>query len=265
MKNKYDEAYCRSEKKNYALDDVIFLYHNDFITYATVLDGDLLCPDCHKVRLSFVNSSHPHFRGYRGEDHLDGCMYALEEMPSSEVSNLLRTQFGEFTIIRQMERILVQFLHTSDGENAVPLLDQLSGVDKANFSVFKKQRAKSMIPRKQLNAPFQNSDYNTEKIFYGKAHLVWEENEKSGGMKLLIRSLKTGRLICKLFITSKTINKMNERCRKDKEYDAFVVFFASLERKKPTQTWCHGVLKKSTLISINRISEDSKHPTKRNG
>lgn len=98
MKNKYDEAYCRSEKKNYALDDVTFLYHNDFITYATVLDGDLLCPDCHKVRLSFVNSSHPHFRGYRGEDHLDGCMYALEEM-----KNIFRRSFVFLTVPRTFD------------------------------------------------------------------------------------------------------------------------------------------------------------------
>lgn len=258
MKNKYDEAYCRSETRNYALDDVIFLRHNDLIMYATVIEHELFCPDCRKVRLSFVNSKHPHFRGYRGEDHQEGCMYALEEMQASEVSSLLETRFGEFTIMRQMERILVQFLHTSDGENATPLLEDLSEIDKANFAIFKKQRAKSMIPRKQLNAPFLNSDYNTEKIFYGKAHLVWEENEKNGGMKLLIRSLKTGRLICKLFITSKTISKMNRKCRKDREYDAFVVFFASLERKNPTQTWCHGVLRKSTLISINRLVKENR-------
>lgn len=249
---KYEDAYCTIEKDNFSIDEVAYIFRNDPLRYANNFDRNMVCSFCHKVPFSFVNARNPHFRGFPNVDHAADCIFTKEEMAPEDVNQLLDTTYGENTIRRQMERLLIQFLKSGAAAICPNNLDHpVAGIDE---DILRNTRWQSnrAIPQKQLNAPFDENDYGTNKIFYGKVHIVWEPARSSNTMKLLMRSIKTNRLICRLLV-SRGVYVHIRKGKGDVEFDAFVAFFASLKRKASDKTWSQGNLMRSELISINKL------------
>ena len=255
---KYEDTYCTVEKDDFSLNSVAYIFANDPVRYARNFAGNMCCAYCRKVPLSFVNAKRPYFRGYANIDHDADCLYVKEEMEKEEVKGLYASPAGENVIARQMDRLLIQFLRSH--ENAVYLNDvnfSIKNADTAEDATSKKWRhTNKVVPQKQLDAPLLKDDYNVEKIYHGKVHIQWEEMQSSDRMKLLMWGITTKRLICKLFVTPAVYKHLHEKYRRVTACDAYVVFFAALNKKAEDKSWSQGNLMRARFLCINRLNEN---------
>lgn len=255
---KYEEVYCSSENKTFTLDEVAYIYNNEPERYAYSFDGKIFCPGCHKVPMTFVNSKRPHFRGFPNFDHEEGCFYTKEEMTQEEVRDLLTKPAGENEIVHQIDRLVIQFLRNSAGDISADNINRpAKSANDPDALVKQRWNTKTVIPRKQINAPFCDDDYGVAKLFYGRVRIQWEKSKTDDKKKLLIRHIKTGKLICRLFLTSKVYSHLPSKYIT--ECDAFIVFMATLTRKSEDKSWAQGNLIKSTLLSINRLNNEARN------
>lgn len=252
---KYEEVYCKGENRTFTLNEVAYIHNNEPERYARSLDGQMFCPDCHKVPMTFVNSKRSHFRGFPNVDHEEGCIYTKEEMTQEEVRELLTKPAGENEIVHQIDRLVIQFLRNSAGDVATDDINRptISGND-PDAPTKKRWKTKTVMPRKQINAPFYDEDYGVAKLFYGRVHIKWEVTQSGDRMKLLIQHIKTRKLICRLFLTAGVYKHLPYKYKSEPECDVFVVFMTTLTRKGTDKSWSQGNLIKSTLLSINKLS-----------
>ena len=250
---KYEEVYCKGENKTFSLNEVAYLYNNEADRYARSLEGQMFCPDCQKVPMAFVNSKRPHFRGFPNFDHEEGCIFTKEEMTQEEVRDLLTKPAGENEIVHQIDRLVIQFLRNHAGDIAANDIKRptASGND-PDAPIKKRWQTKSIMPRKQINAPFCDEDYGVAKLFYGRVHIQWEPTKTGDRMKLLVQNIKSKKLICRLFLTPKVYNHLPSQYRT--ECDAFIVFMTVLNKQSAEKSWLQGSLIKSTLLSIYKIN-----------
>lgn len=254
MKNKYEDAYLASEERFVPVDEICTVYSNDIKKYASVYDGKLYCSCCRKAPLAFVNAQSSFLRGYPNCKHMDGCLNAPEEMSPREVKRLLSDSYGEKVIRNQINRLVLlftkrEFTFDHDGGNA----PALRNTDEKDGDKTVRWQTNKAVPRKQINAPFSTTDIEVEKLFYGEAHIKWEKCKDSDKMKLLIYGKDLKKLICKLYLSANVYRHICQEYLTEIEYDAFVVFFASLNKRKETDTWYQGSLIRSDFLSITRI------------
>lgn len=256
---KYDEVYCSEKDETCTIDEVAYVFNTYPEQFASDFDRKMLCPGCRKVHMSYVNADTPHFRGYKGEDHAEDCIYEKEEMDPTEVKKLHDDPTGENAIIRQIDRLVIQFLREggqATGKGGIikpspPEDDQM---------VFPKKRWQNdkNIPRKQLNAPFRENDFENEKLFYGKVHIKWEQEINSDKMKILIYGIPSKRFICKLYISKKVYTHLPKEYTVKNERDVFIVFLTTLIQKDKQKSWGMGYLLHSKFLSINQLVPNSK-------
>ena len=250
---KYEDAYCDIERDSFSIDEVATIFFNDPTRYAHNFEGHMFCPCCRKVLFSFVNAKSPHFRGYANMEHDPECIYQKDEMSAVEVSTLCDSMAGEDVIVRQMDRMLIQFLR-NHGNTTASTTASFTTTSSGNHMALKRRyQTNAVVPKKQLNAPFFDSDYGAEKLFYGKVHIKWEKMESSDKRKLLIWGISTKRLICKLFLTPGVYNRLPQKYKQESEYDAYIIFFASLKRKDYSKSWSQGNLIKSSFLTVSKI------------
>lgn len=251
---KYEEMYCAKAGRTFTISEIAYIFNNDPERFACDFEGEMYCPDCRKVPMSYVNAQRPHFRGFPNVDHEEGCIYTKEEMTPEEVRNLLTKSAGETEIVHQIDRLVVQFLRNSAGKMAPEDKKRPASTGKDSDTPAKKRwQMKTVIPRKQINAPFCDEDYGVAKLFYGRVHIKWEETQVSNKMKLLIQQINTRKLICRLFLTASVYRHLPYNYKSEPEYDAFAVFMTTLEKKDKNKSWSQGNLIKSTLLSINKL------------
>lgn len=268
MKVKYEDAYCAKENKTYSIEEVAAVFHKDPARFGSIFEGNMLCPYCRCVHFSFVNAKHPHFRGYPLEEHRVDCYFATELMQPEEVDSLVESlqanSVEEAIIVRQIERMLIQFFKNNSDNVVLNTIHPMNNLN-AELYATKAKGEKRMIPQKQINSEFLQEDFNIFKIFYGKVNIEWERDSVAGEYRLLIRKIISRHFICRLRISEQVYHHLEDSCKVPRRYNAFIVFFTRLVKPYPDARWYTGKLRRSTLLSINRIAEDGKHSTKRNG
>lgn len=251
---KYNEAYCRFFNEILTIDDVTLIYNTDKNQFAKQLDGQMFCPCCKAVRFAYVTPAniHPFFRGYPNEEHAATCEFHKEEMTPEEVSLLQKSGAGKDQILQQMRRILIDHLKTC--EQHEQRVNGNKGTKAMPSIAFPKSNRVSskLVPRKLLTAPFTPGDYDTEKIFYGRVLLSYEENESSNKGKLLIYHPHSKRMICKIILTANVKSHIPEPWKVLKKREIFIVFFSKLSvpNHQSGQKWSIGTLPSSKMIQV---------------
>lgn len=246
---KYEDAYCELENDNFSIDEVTAIFCENPSRFAKRFEGHMLCPGCHKVMLSFVNAQSPHFRGYANMDHDPGCDFQKGEMPEAEVIALASSHARRSEIENQMNRLLIQLIGKSEGVETSTSI-KLPAISPEHPSVKRRRQTNTIIPRKQLNAPFSDDDYGKMKLFYGKVHIEWEKVRNENKWKLLVRAIATRRLICRLFLTQIVFQYLPGEYFQESEYDAHIIFFASLNRISDDKSWSQGQIQRSSFLKI---------------
>lgn len=256
---KYEEVFCAVDSKTRTLDEVTYIYKKDPERYANTLDKQMFCPGCRKVHIAYADAKRPYLRGFPNEPHDDDCIYKKEELSQVEVEGLIKDQAGRDEIKNQMDRLVLQFLRNEGSKDGGAKGTSGAKTGTAGTVSKKKWQAKKVVPRKQLNAPFHDDDYGVDKLFYGRVYIGWEENEyDKGKMKLLVWGITTQRLICKLNITSAVYGHIPEESKTPREFEAFVVFLCSLNKRDKTATWAQGKLIHSDYLTIKKIAKPNK-------
>lgn len=256
---KYEEAYCTGVGAVISFDQILGIYRADIESFAKTLYGKMYCPGCRKVALSFVGGDSPHLRGKQLEDHEEFCDYGKKELTAEEVKELFVDPAGEKEIMRQMNRLVIQFLHT----NGIPIhvVNSIYSLGRSDVGAEHKKQWKSgnVIPRKSLNTKFSDNDYGVEKLFHGRVNLEWEKG--SDRMKLLIRRIDTDRMICRLGISEKVYGKIPKEYKDFIRCNAYMVFAASLSKISEEKSWSQGTLRRSSYLTIFRVEDQSKKIT----
>ena len=257
---KYEEAYCDTEERSYTPEEVAYIWGNDTERYAQKIERHLLCPGCHLVPLSFVNTIRPHFRGYPYVDHDIGCIKGKKELEPSEVKRLHETPDGEQQILAQINRLAIQFLrnNSSDLELDAHHIVPNKKIEITDLYRTIKWQPNKVVPQKRIDRPLDEGDYNTEKLFHGRVKLTWEDMKDSSRKKLLMWDLKTNKLICRLHISDKVYGYLPQQYKQIKSCGAYIVFMTALTRKESKSSWSWGNLTHSTHLHIIPLKQPQK-------
>ena len=255
---KFEEVYCATTDKLVTISEVTYVFVKDKKRFASDFNEKMYCPYCRKARLTFVNALRPHFRTYPDGDHAEDCIHKKEEMDASEVQKLHKSAAGENTIMRQIDRLAVQFLRSSV-QPEKPAQQKKSLSQHAEPTKIKtKWQTDKFIPRKRIDTQLSEEDYETEKLFYGKVRIRWEASRTGTSMKLLIRSIETNRLICRLYLTESVYEHLPKKYTSIDECDFFLIFMASLRRQDEEKAWCQGNLIRSTYLRMEKMEDTGK-------
>ena len=249
---KYEEAYCDVDKRSYTPEQVVDIRNTDVERYAQKIERHLLCPGCHLVPLSFVNTNRPHFRGYPYADHDTDCLNGKKEMDPAEVKKLHETPLGEQQIKEQMARLVIQFLRNNETTLAPGEQEVMRKKKREIADIYRstKWQSDKVVPQKRIDRPLDEDDYNTEKLFHGRIKLTWEDMKDSSRKKLLMWDLKSNRLICRLHISDKVYGHLPQQYKQMKNRNVFIVFMTALTRKETKSSWSWGNLMHSTHLYI---------------
>ena len=227
---KFEEAYCDYIKRTITLDAITGLYKTNYSLYAKSYKNSFWCPECRKVRLSYNNDTPPYLSAYPNSLHDEYCTYRQDELPSEKVNALVSSRRYMDVIRRQMDSLMHLLFASEPPEknvNSTPkhptlLPKRPKGTESGNTQ---------QIPRKRIDTPLRENDYDTYKLFYGDVTLSWEVKDKfCPKNKFVLRDLNNRKFICRICITDKVCPHIPSQFKNTEPYHGKVVFFGKVTR-----------------------------------
>lgn len=230
-KCKFEDAFCSKSGRIIDIAEVSDLYASNPAEYKKISDN-LYCPECKKAKLSFVNGSTKYFRTFKGSLHNENCSLIQDLMNVKQTTDFIRNTENRDAILRQITSALTMLFNDNSKKaikkTNVTELDETQTITGVSTNYKKRKR----IARKRIDLPFSDEDFNAPKIFYGKVCALWEkENNK---YKLLLYSLKTKRLLCKIFVTEKVYQYIPEKYKLEKSFKCGISFLANFQKRVET-------------------------------
>lgn len=231
MMAKFEEAYCSKTNRIVNIETVTDAFKSDEIYIKNYKDS-LLCPECRKARLSFVNAEKAYFRTSQNAQHAENCSRKQLAMSSREVAKWLRDPEGIQSAIRQMESILVTLLDEASAILRIPKdvgNNMTRGVQRIPQKVGIRTKP---FPRKRIDIEFSEDDFDTTKLFYGIIRFKWEKEENKAGYKALLYHPIKKYLLCKLYVSENVYTHLPIELKQNfgNDFKCAVAFFAEFHR-----------------------------------
>ncbi len=184
MKNtrhKIEEAMIKPLNKKVTLNDLIELNLSDKDLFETI-STELYCPECFQAKLIFAAGKKisPYLKTKQLEKHDENCQYIQNLMNDKEREKFVNNSKPKdiFNDIEQLRKLL------DESYSSKTISESLNKADrKYNYSNEKR------MPRKRIDLPLEEDDYDVFKYFYGKVNTKFVVLEKYGYSLLKIMSL----------------------------------------------------------------------------
>lgn len=247
-KCKFEDAFCSKSGRIIDIAEASDLYASNPAEYKKI-SNNLYCPECKKAKLSFVNGSTKYFRTFKGSLHNENCSLSQELMSVKQTADFIANTENRAAILRQIASAMAVLFNDNSKriikKTNVTELDETQTI--TGFSTNYKKRKR--IARKRIDLPFSDEDFNAPKIFYGKVCALWEKTNTK--YKLLMYSLKTNKLVCKIFVTEKVYQYIPDKYKFEKSIECAISFLATFQKRE--EAYHITNLEHSDFLKINFI------------
>ncbi len=227
---KFEDAYCLTTQSLMTIDEAAELYRSDFQSFHSVYKPYLLCPECRKVQLTYVNDTPPYFRTYPGSCHEENCLLQQETVSSKKVLEYINSPKNSEQIDRQMNRLIAMLSQKntsavfSKSKSPVPrdeTVSETNGIRPAKGS--------KTLPVKRIDVRVGENDLDVFKLFYGIVALKWVK-ANSGRFGIILSSVKSGTALCAVWITQSVYEYIPEEYKKPDTYTCAISVLAALTK-----------------------------------
>lgn len=228
---KFDEAYCETDMKTYTIEEISRLYNLHLDIFVKEYKDHFLCPECHTASLTFVNASIPYFRTYPNSKHLDDCFLKQEEMDQAQLKNYLADKDNTDSVNRQIQNALASLFVNNQEFNSDKEAGHMaytSASPRSFESIYERKR----IPRKRIDLPFREEDFDCTKIFYGTVNLQWLKAKHSNSYKLILSSPTAHKRLCILAVTEKVYMNLNPTYKNQDFYLCNIAFLSEFQKER---------------------------------
>lgn len=226
MNNKFEEAYCSVDKENITVVEAKELHDNQIVIYEMKYKDSFLCPECRKAKLSYVNAKTPYFRTYPNAEHEEDCQMQQDMMDNDEAESFIDNRENKEKVKRQMERLLRMLLTDKDETPKTPLGVNQPVIIRPVIGTGREIVRTKQLPRKRIDIPFTDRDFNCDKLFYGTVKLKWEDGNNDN-KKILLYHLTKHNLLCRIKVTSKVYKYIDKKYKSKESFDCAIVFAAN--------------------------------------
>lgn len=239
---KFEEAFYL--KKN--LNIPIYVLTDIFVNHPKLFEMNyrrfLYCPECQQAQLAYNNAKSPYLSAYPNSVHDNDCDLA-QNVATHEESRRIVYNYNcnpetRENIARQMDSTLRLLL----AEKSISYVNQNSPLQHRDCTEQQdnnhnaQQVKPPRLPRKRIDLPLKDSDYNTFKIFYGNVILRWKKVEKtgvhSGFYKMLLYTQKENEFKCSIKITETVYSHLPTEYKSISNTLCKIVFIAQLEKSQ---------------------------------
>lgn len=247
---KFEDAYCEFEHCVMPIHKVSFMYNIDAANFSNNYKNSFWCPECRIAQLSYHNAATPYFSTYPNSSHAGNCSLQQDEMSASDIKAFVGNNKNREKIMRQMDSLMHLLL--SETETTKSNVQSFNPFPKQAIPVTHiKVTATRRFPRKRIDAPFRNEDFNCYKFFYGDVILTWEKNNACGGYKIILRSLETKKFLCRINITDRVYSYIHDDFKLSKPFACKIVFLACMQKTK--KNYLKTSLRESNYLNIHKI------------
>lgn len=264
-KKKFGEFYLEGDK-NYPEQVYWDLYDNNRFIAEGKYDGHMFCPLCKKAPLTVVKGNERRYFKVVESDmnkHEPSCSYIHDQATKKE-ADVFYLNLDNSKIKNRLVSCMNAMLKKIKSNEVAKINRQiLEEHRKADFFTFETEKRKyKYLPHKSLIQPFDKTDFNIQKIFYGeckvnlKFHSV-QENVYICYLKLLTDNNKQ---ICEVEIKPWAYNYMKDELNEIINVEKYYICFATYmdEKEYITKTGYRGKSKKciigdSRLIVIEKV------------
>ena len=213
---KFEEAYHIQQRINIPLYDL----NNIFINQPNVFENRyrryLFCPECRQAQLSYNNAKTSYLSAYPRSEHDNDCELAQNVANKTEAERIVTEYKSNVEIKDNIKRQIDSTLRLLTAEhinfqnrNNAPQQQNIMNMQGENMNAHN-QAVMPRLPRKRIDLPLHDSDYNVYKIFYGNVILKWKpvskESTQKDQNKIKIYIPRTQTLQCSIKITDNYIN-----------------------------------------------------------
>lgn len=202
MKNlKFEVAYYEKKKDFISFEKIKSKYKSNSEMFFSNVNPHLYCPECKKAKLIYVNALNPYLRAKESNTHKIGCSFNYPEITQKILDEIVTTDKDKEAMRLRLENSLNQiFIKKEIDLNNNPFVVERFENNNTERGIV--HTRKNRIPRKNLMLPFNDDDYDTLKLFYGRAYLKWEPQKYENRNVLLILSSKKEE-ICEISMSDK--------------------------------------------------------------
>ena len=169
---KFSEAFYTRNKIVLPLEEIWHLYVQDTSKFTIQIAPYLMCPECNKVNLTFVNANPCYLRTLKNQKHDENC--SLQQTPASE---RILTKYFEDTehsdsIKRKLDAVLRIYIDKK--MDPQPVYSTITSEDLSFVRQVKSGCSwQKYLPRKNIAFGVSDENLDQHKIFYGKVRLKW--------------------------------------------------------------------------------------------
>lgn len=245
---KFEEAFSTYDNCLHSIDEIAKLYTSNPKKFKANYNLSFVCPECYMAKLSFNNATTPYFKSYPHSVHDDDCELKQDEMSCSVAERFSDDPDNAPLIRRQMNSILNSLLKT----DTVPYIT-LAQKDNTKMSKCTKNTVAltttKRLPRKRIDLPINDEDYNRIKYFYGQVLLKWEKDEKNKRYKILLCHREKGKLLCKISVSNTFYGYIPKDFKYPQSYNCNIVFMGTV-KKLEGKSYCQGHIRFADRIIV---------------
>lgn len=235
---KFEEAFSTYDSCLHSIEEIANLYSSNPKKFKVNYNLSFVCPECHIAKLSFNNATTPYFKSYPHAIHADNCELKQNEMSWSVAEKFSDNPDNATLIRRQMNSILNSLLKTNPLSSVALAPKDNTKMSKCTKTIVATTTTKR-LPRKRIDLPMNDEDYNRIKYFYGRVSLNWEKDEKNKRYKILLWHREKGKLLCKISVSYTLYGYIPTDFKYPKNYNCNIVFMGTIE-KLEGKSYCQG-------------------------
>ncbi len=231
---KYEEVYFDREQRMIKALDILKIHDHQKQLFESFYRDHLWCPDCKQVQIGVVVSGGVHLRGYRTQEHLDGCEHKQPVYIVSDVHTIKDSPAAMHKARHQMDLLLrrtytqpIGTVHRRKNSKPISSSNNSSPLH-GNF------RPDYRLPQKRIDLALEPEDFEFPKIFYGLVRTRWNLLKRY----LWLCNAKGDRL-CGIKISEKIEPYLlNDGIPLHSSPAAHIAFFGQLNAFKDGTPWC---------------------------
>lgn len=246
---KFEDAYCETSKTLFTINEASHLYITNRELFAIHYQYSLVCPECRKARLAYVNAQPPYFRAYPKSNHDVNCSLQQDVMPPEKVSAYIESIENEAQIDRQMDGLITLLLSASKPTVSLSSAIVSPSNDPQKAQTVLHTTSIKYLPRKRIDTQIYEDDLGVYKLFYGIVSIRWRTS-KSGKFGIVLSHSKSNFKLCEIWISEAVYAHIPEYYKTPLEYICAISFLATL--KRDSNGILYTSLRRSQFLKIEK-------------
>lgn len=239
---KFEEAFYSKKKLNIPISVLTDIFENQPKLFEMNYRRFLFCPECHKAQLAYNNAQSPYLSAYPKAKHGNDCGLAQNVATNKETQKIVYDYHYNPATRESIDRQINSTLRLLLAEENITTVSQKSFLQCLDYTEHKEvnynsqKNGTSRLPRKRIDLPLTDSDYNTFKVFYGNMIICWRKTEKTnehfGYHKLLLYTPQKHEFKCSIKITENVYSHLPPVYKSINNTLCKIVFIAQLKKSQ---------------------------------